>query len=113
MVVSTLVLCAWLAHETGLLDVAAAVSVTWQSEHPSALLVDRPTGPYWQLQHWIPWMLSCHPRMPRNPTTVLHLAQDVTVALLTTKVLFFAFLWVNLTPQVCTSYLTVTPDRYT
>jgi hypothetical protein len=100
MVVSTLVLCAWLAHETGLLDAAAAVSVAWQSEHPSAPLVDRPTGPYWQLERWIPWMLSCHPRMPRNPTTVLHLAQDVTVALLTTKVLFFAFLWVSLTTQI-------------
>ena len=61
MVVSSIVMCAWLAHETGLLDLAAAVSVQYQSEHPSPPFAERPTTPYWNLSKWIPWMLSCHP----------------------------------------------------
>lgn len=97
MVVSSCVLWAWLAHETGLLDSLAWLSVAYQSEHPSAPIGDRPTSSYWHLigsGGWIQWMLSCHPRMPRDPTTLLHLAQDVTVALLATKALYFGFLWI-------------------
>ena len=100
MIVSSCVLWAWLAHESGLLDAAAWLSVTWQQANPSPPIAERPTSPYWHLEEWIPWMLSCHPRMPRDPTTALHLLQDVTVALLATQVFYFGFLWATLTTQI-------------
>ena len=80
MVVGSLVLWIWLSHETGLLDAISSFSLAWQVEHPS-VDVNPIDEPLTNLPAYLGWALSCHPRTPRDATTLLHVLQDVLVAL--------------------------------
>ena len=101
MVVGSLVVWIWLAHESGLLEGVAHMSVTWQREHPSVdeNPVTDPLADPGRLAQWMEWQLSCHPRTPRDATTLLHVLQDVLVALFLAKVLYFLFLLLALRTQ--------------
>lgn len=99
MVVGSLVVWIWLSQEIGLLDQVAAFSVAWQVEHPS--VPDNPiSDPFSNFTAWLGWALSCHPRTPRDATTLLHVLQDVLVALFVAKVLYFLFLLLALRTQM-------------
>jgi len=98
MVVGSLVVWIWLMHETGLLDGIAAFSVRWQKEHPS-VDANPVSEPFSDPTAWLGWALSCHPRTPRDPTTLLHVLQDVLVAFFVAKVLYFLFLLLTLRTQ--------------
>ena len=106
MVVGSLVVWIWLAHETGLLEGLAAFSVNWQLEHPSVddNPISDPLANPTRFAKWLEWALSCHPRGPRDATTLLHVLQDVLVSLFVAKVLYFLFLLLALRTQ--TDWLT-------
>ena len=100
-VVGTLVVTIWLSYETHLADGLAAFSASWQDEHLSGNATDDLFGgvrpdPIAAPTAFLQWLFTCHPRMPRDPESLLHLAQDVHVALFVTKLGYFGFLWLAL-----------------
>ena len=90
----------WLAYETGVLDALTAFSAAWQEEHPVGTEPPPLAEPFAHPMEWLRWMTTCYPRLPRDPQTLLRLAQDVIVALLMTKIFYYTLLTVSLQMQL-------------
>ena len=100
MAAGSLVVWVWLAYETGVLDALTAFSAAWQEEHPVGTEPPPLAEPFAHPMEWLRWMTTCYPRLPRDPQTLLRLAQDVIVALLMTKIFYYTLLTVSLQMQL-------------